>query len=202
MAWDDITNPEVAAGAPISTALVTALRDNPIAIAEGATGSPAIRAKANAIEAIYTGEGDRTGEGQVTFFSKLDFADIGLLRYDVMASFRASTAGSAVNCQIEVRVSANGGSTWSSWTSLTPDWRLANNGDASVAVAHGYVNMRDGAITGASTSPTTTLTGARIINDTSFAANLNAIQFRLDVNGSTSVASGSALLYPVAGPKA
>lgn len=41
-AWTDITNAQVAAGAAISTALMTALRDNPEGIAHRATGAPKI----------------------------------------------------------------------------------------------------------------------------------------------------------------
>jgi len=42
VAWTTITNGEVAAGAPLTTALVTALRDNPEGIAQRATGAPKI----------------------------------------------------------------------------------------------------------------------------------------------------------------
>ena len=40
--WVDITNAEVAAGAPITTALMTSLRDNIEGIAQRATGAPKI----------------------------------------------------------------------------------------------------------------------------------------------------------------
>lgn len=42
VAWTDITNAQVAAGAPLTTALVTALRDNPEGIAQRASGAPKI----------------------------------------------------------------------------------------------------------------------------------------------------------------
>jgi hypothetical protein len=42
VAWTDITNAQVAAGAPVSTALMTGLRDNPEGIAQRATGAPKI----------------------------------------------------------------------------------------------------------------------------------------------------------------
>lgn len=42
VAWTDITNAQVAAGAALTTALVTALRDNPEGIAQRATGAPKI----------------------------------------------------------------------------------------------------------------------------------------------------------------
>ena len=40
--WTDIPNGDVDPGSPLSTALMTALRDNVSAAAEGATGAPAL----------------------------------------------------------------------------------------------------------------------------------------------------------------
>jgi hypothetical protein len=40
--WTDILNSEVDTDSPITEALMTALRDNPVAIAEGASGAPTI----------------------------------------------------------------------------------------------------------------------------------------------------------------
>jgi len=42
VAWTDITNAQVAAGAAVTTALMTALRDNPEGIAQRASGAPKI----------------------------------------------------------------------------------------------------------------------------------------------------------------
>lgn len=42
VAWTTISNAEVAAGAPVTTALMTALRDNPEGIAQRAAGAPKI----------------------------------------------------------------------------------------------------------------------------------------------------------------
>lgn len=42
MAWTDITNEQVDPGSPVDTALMTAIRDNITAIAEGAAGAPAL----------------------------------------------------------------------------------------------------------------------------------------------------------------
>jgi hypothetical protein len=46
MSWTNIPNGNLAVGAPIRSVDQLALRDNPIAIAEGATGAPRIRAEA------------------------------------------------------------------------------------------------------------------------------------------------------------
>ena len=46
MSWTNIPNGNLAIGAPIRSIDQLALRDNPIAIAEGATGAPRVRAEA------------------------------------------------------------------------------------------------------------------------------------------------------------
>jgi hypothetical protein len=46
MSWTNIPNANLAIGAPIRSIDQLALRDNPIAIAEGATGAPRVRAEA------------------------------------------------------------------------------------------------------------------------------------------------------------
>jgi hypothetical protein len=46
MSWTNIPNGNLAVGAPIRSVDQLALRDNPIAIAEGATGAPRVRAEA------------------------------------------------------------------------------------------------------------------------------------------------------------
>jgi hypothetical protein len=46
MSWTNIPNANLAIGAPIRSVDQLALRDNPIAIAEGATGAPRVRAEA------------------------------------------------------------------------------------------------------------------------------------------------------------
>ena len=52
--YSPIANGSVDAGSPIDESLVTALRDNPIAIAEGASGAPAIASTAVLLEAGIT----------------------------------------------------------------------------------------------------------------------------------------------------
>jgi len=47
MTWTNITNAQVASGAALTTGLVTALRDNPAAIANGDSGAPRITAEAH-----------------------------------------------------------------------------------------------------------------------------------------------------------
>lgn len=196
MAWTSITNAAVAAGAAVTTALMTALRDNLIAVLNGETGAPPVRAKANAIETIYSGSG--SGVGDTTIFSKTDFADIGMLRYDVNASYR-STLATGNDARLDVRVSANGGSTWSAWTEITPGWEVADNDEVTVAMASGYINLRDGAVTGVGSAPVTTGTGTVLINNTSFASDLNAIEFRIKIDGGNGNGSAGVVMYPVAG---
>lgn len=56
--FTNITNASIAPDAPVTAELMTALRDNPLAIAEGADGAPRLRAGFNAT-APATGAGNR-----------------------------------------------------------------------------------------------------------------------------------------------
>ena len=52
--YTPIANGSVDAGSPIDEGLITALRDNPIAISEGSTGAPPIASTAVLLEAGIT----------------------------------------------------------------------------------------------------------------------------------------------------
>ena len=66
-AWTTITNALVAVGAKPFATTIQALRDNPVAIAEGATGAPRVMGKA--LGGLYLGAGA---------FSTTAFSFIGL----------------------------------------------------------------------------------------------------------------------------
>jgi hypothetical protein len=60
MAWTSISNAAVAVGAIPSSSTVTALRDNPAAMAETATGAPVVFAGWHPVDKVSVGDG-RTG---------------------------------------------------------------------------------------------------------------------------------------------
>lgn len=55
--WTDISNPAVAVGGIPSSATVTALRDNPSALAETASGAPVMRAGWHPVDKVSVGDG-------------------------------------------------------------------------------------------------------------------------------------------------
>lgn len=57
MAWTTITNALVAVGAKPFATTIQALRDNPIAIAEGATGAPVLSAAWHPFDMVNVGDG-------------------------------------------------------------------------------------------------------------------------------------------------
>lgn len=65
MVWRTIPNTEIDTGSPVTVELITALRDNPGAIAEGASGAPKIHTS-NAF-------GNQAGAGNIDFTGLDDF---------------------------------------------------------------------------------------------------------------------------------
>jgi hypothetical protein len=103
--WTDILNSEVAAGAPISTALMTALRDNPTAIAEGdtATSTPYVAGAEYLLDTQDAGG----NVGTVQLDTAIDIGDFRSLR--ALYVGRLGSGGTNVSGAIEVREDAG---TW------------------------------------------------------------------------------------------
>ena len=76
-----ITNGEIDQDSPVTQPLLTALRDNPIAIAEGASGAPIVAAGWHPYDMVEVGDGndgefyDFSVDGGVTTFVTPDFED-------------------------------------------------------------------------------------------------------------------------------
>lgn len=62
--WTNIANNEIDGDSPITESLMTALRDNPVAITEGASGAPKIQSAALASSAVNN---VALGSGAVTY---------------------------------------------------------------------------------------------------------------------------------------
>lgn len=95
--WTTITDSQVDPDAPLTSGLAYAWRDNPVAIAEGASGAPKIARN------IYGGSA--TGSGSVTFTGIDAFSGV-----DMLINFTGSSAGS-VTFSLVLEFS-NDGSTW------------------------------------------------------------------------------------------
>lgn len=81
MAWTTISNAAVAVGAIPSSSTVTALRDNPVAVAESANGAPVVFAGWHPVDKVTVGDGkdgliyDYAVNGTVASVVTPDFAD-------------------------------------------------------------------------------------------------------------------------------
>jgi hypothetical protein len=105
-----LSNPSVAVGGIPSGATVTALRDNPIAIAEGAAGAPSIALRAVAMAA---GTGTvSTGVSEFTGIAGIDLLMVHSLQNVDQLDSRTSTTVA------RYRLSNDGGSTFTGYTTL------------------------------------------------------------------------------------
>lgn len=192
MAWTDIGNPQVAAGAPLTTALVTALRDNDLAIAAGESGAPRVTFKA--LEFFVPDQG--SGSGAVTFISNtaLD-AGVGIWRFDLVGAETA--AGTAVG-DIDIRVSNDGGMSWSGWTNASAGYSVDQT-----ATAHGYLDAVNGTIYVVSAG-TDNGGGTFLSRDgvTLLSGGFDAVQFRQAVGGGGGTFSAGGYITPYVGPTA
>lgn len=99
--YTTITNAEIDQDSPVTQPLMTALRDNPLAISEGDSTAPAISGKAldTFISSISIGVSSNT---------QIDLTNYRLIR--LHGAVQRNGAGSKVTAEL----SANGGSTWAS----------------------------------------------------------------------------------------
>lgn len=117
--------------APLTSDLMYRLRDNPIAIAEGAVGAPKVRSEALNLATLA---GDRTSDGVVFTMNGLD--RVAALMVNSYASITHTAAGSAT---VRYRTSTNGGSTWSGYTTF--DSSVLTAAGSSRSVRFGFITL-------------------------------------------------------------
>lgn len=100
--YTTITNAEIDQDSPVTQPLLTSLRDNPIAIAEGSTGAPRISGKA--LNTLYF----RTSAGYSSNFSFGGLADFAAI------NFRGgcNADGGGVTRSLTAQLSDDNGATW------------------------------------------------------------------------------------------
>lgn len=107
--WTAISDSQLDPKAPVTSELMNALRDNPIALAEGATGAPIIQPEAIS---LYYGSGSATrsssGSSAVIEVTDLDNVDYVLLTGSILVT-SATARGSVVYA-----VSTDNGATYGS----------------------------------------------------------------------------------------
>jgi hypothetical protein len=159
--YTEILNGEIDQDSPVTQPLMTALRDNPLAIAEGTSGAPKVQGKA--FENVYIGAVNGTG----TTESAVVLPDgVKLIKLEVSGTVAASSI------IFQVAYSTDGGTTYGSWqTALTP------------SVASNYMgNLMLNTVTGASAF-VGIVTAGSIGGGPSVTASANAIKFRMSTSG-------------------
>jgi len=106
--WTTIPNSAAGVGGIPSGTTITALRDNPVAIAEGATGAPRVHGKA--LGGVWLGSLTMTGTAGMGF-TALD--GVSLIRADIVVTTPNTGAF------LRARYSNDNGATWGSWQNTT-----------------------------------------------------------------------------------
>lgn len=110
--WKTIPDTDVDPDAPVTSELMYALRDNPVAIAEGSVGAP--RVMGVALDTFLAHDSAAINDNTTSL------AFVGMDRVgEILVAFNAvgdSTAGSPV---IQVSFTNNNGTSWGAWQSLT-----------------------------------------------------------------------------------
>jgi hypothetical protein len=139
------------------------LRDNPIAIAEGAAGAPRVEARARAFEYLPLVQGSGTSANGWTGLDPLT-----LIRFDLTAKISATAS------VMQIRASDNNGSTWGAWFDIT----TRQEGGFEMI----YVNCVTGLAQWVGLRILSSST-AELSDSTNLGrANINAVQFRGDNN--------------------
>ena len=168
--------------APFTSELVKQLRDNPIAIAEGAEGAPRV-AQIGIEPALFIGSNGAFGTSATGF---TDLNTNSIIRADYSGGMNTAGINPLVNGNVQVRASNDNGSTWSGFQSLEPTGRgtsgyLFLNTNTGVA-QYQSMSMRQAQIGGPEGQ--TASTGFAERSTINFSReNINAVQFRYSDTG-------------------
>jgi len=159
-----LSNTAVGVGGLPSGATVTALRDNPLAIAEGTSGAPKVQGLA--LENVYIGSANNTGTTESAFVLP-DGVDI--LKLEVSG---ITATGSII---LQIAFSTDGGSSYGSWGDMQSMSAACNYMGSHIldfpASTQRYVGLV--------TAGTVSLSGGGI----TIPSGANAIKFRMSTSG-------------------
>ncbi len=148
-----IAGTEIDAESPVTEELMTRLRDNPIAITEGATGAP--RVLGIALDGVYAGFGYQTSTA-VTAFTGLTGAQWIRVDFTLLAG--------ATSAALQIAFSNDGGGSYGSYQNMAS----ASSGTSVMGVA--FINITSG-LTNGYTS------GDNISQTLTVPSGVNAIRF-------------------------
>lgn len=151
--YTTITDSQVDPEAPITSELMSALRDNPIAIAEGAANAPRVEASGRKFEALA--RQSATGTTAIGWTS---------LETDWLIQFFIRGNAPETTSNLQVRASSNNGSTWSSYATIITSPALSDQIPATFNTKTGVLTWAGGVVS----------TGV---------TNANGVQFRMSASG-------------------
>lgn len=126
-----VADSEVQPDAPVTSSLGFALRDNPAAIAEGASGAPKVQSEALNLRAAAS---DRTSDGTLFTINSADRLSQFLVNSYIFTSGTAATSTS-----VRYRTSTDGGSSWGGFTVF--DTTAQNGGANNRSSRNGLVSV-------------------------------------------------------------
>ena len=169
MAWTTISNALVAVGAKPFATTVQALRDNPVAIADGDINAPKVRGSAVLLARSFL---NITGTAQAGW---TDLDRVKVMRFDF-----SQTTGAAAS-DMQVRFSTNGGGSWSAYQAIATLGAAVN----STAVGTLWLDLPSGDFQVFGFRTVTAGGNPIFINSngtvTSLGAGVNGLQFRNSV---------------------
>ena len=168
MAWTTITNALVEVGAKPFATTIQALRDNPVAIADGDTGAP--RVKGKALGSTFVGYGSSNG---TTFTNFTDLDGMQTIKVDILKE-----DGYSGSPTIEVQFSSDNGATWGS----AQDLSLSTFPGPEIAQGSVYINLVSGMARGFYAG---NVTAVSVSTTLTVPTNCNAFGIRASTSGGT-----------------
>jgi hypothetical protein len=168
-AFTTITNALVAVGAKPFATTVQALRDNPVAIAEGDATAPRVYGKALGFTFIGYQSSPGTTFADFTNLDRMQTIKLDVLKGD----------GYGANQRLQMRFSSDNGSTWGSTQDI---WAASTFPGAEVGQGAIYLNLVSGVISGWLAGNTTT---QNISTTLTVPSNCNAFSIRYNASGGT-----------------
>ena len=166
--WTVIPDSVLDPDAPLTSDLAYAWRDNPIAIAEGASGAPKVQGIA--LGGVYIG----FASASVSPLAVTDLDRVKILHIDLVA-------GASTTWNFQMGFSNDNGATWGSYQNVGP---TANAGGSKISLRF-IVDLTTGAVSYVGTIPTGLLANSASLT---VPADCNAI--RMTATGSSPSAGG------------
>lgn len=128
-----IANTEIDPESPVTSDLMTKLRDNPLAQGEGTTGAPRIMGRALDLGFATGSNSGSVVNTNYAMLTQTGLADIDLVMFNMKASLTPASGNNQV--EFRYRTSTDGGSTWSAYSTFA-DFLYDTAASGSIHMSH------------------------------------------------------------------